>query len=378
MEKSKSIVNGYKGIGKFNSENASIQKAKALQCLAETDLTLPELKILDTYLARINSHDASKRTVVFEKGELENILGVQKILKQDLQKRLRHLFQVIEIKDENKENGINLIGLFEQAQAEKDKRGLWQITLTCTQAAREYIFNIDNIGYLRYRLQSIVALTSRYSYTMFLYLIDNRFRKQWEIDIDELRKTLCCTAVRYNQFKFFNAEVLKKCYDEINNKTDIKYEYKPIRIGKSIGAIEITIITVAKELNKIEEKEETEETEETESNYKENCGKKQKSYDEPDIEKYGSELLAMLALSTNEEFSPIEMEEIFSILLRTNIPEDKYGGIEWGRITYLREKYNLLNIAAERAAMRKKPIKNRFAYFKKMLEQDASVPLTLP
>lgn len=91
------IIFDYEGMG-TNPSNAEIQKARPLQSLSETDLTLSEFKILDAYLARINSHDPDKRTVQLEKGELEKVLGVSEIKQDDLNKRLRHLFQVIEVR----------------------------------------------------------------------------------------------------------------------------------------------------------------------------------------------------------------------------------------------------------------------------------------
>ena len=122
MEEKKSGLPDYEGIG-LCPETAYIQKARPLQSLSATDLTLPEFKILDAYLARINSHDPEKRTVKIEKGELERILGISRILKDDLTKRLRHLFQVIEVKDENKCHGFKIISLFEKAEAEQDEEG---------------------------------------------------------------------------------------------------------------------------------------------------------------------------------------------------------------------------------------------------------------
>lgn len=191
------------------SDELLVQKSNPLQSLSETELTLPEFKILDAYLARINSHDKEKRTVKFEKGKLEELLGVSRILKDDLDKRLRHLFQVVEIKDETKRKGFKLVSLFEEADAEPDENGLWQITLTCTPSAREYVFNIDNIGYLRYRLKNVINLTSRYSYILFLYLENNRFRKSWEVSLSELKRLLNCTAETYNTYYRFNDLVLK-------------------------------------------------------------------------------------------------------------------------------------------------------------------------
>ena len=79
-------------LGLGNPDKLTVQKSNPLQSLAKTELTLPELKILDVYLSRIDSHDPEKRTVVIEKGELEQVLGVSRILKQQLKWRLRNLF----------------------------------------------------------------------------------------------------------------------------------------------------------------------------------------------------------------------------------------------------------------------------------------------
>ena len=64
-----------------------VQKSNPLQSLSETGMSLAEFKILDAYLSRINSHDEEKRYVRFEKGELERLLGVSRILKNDLKRR---------------------------------------------------------------------------------------------------------------------------------------------------------------------------------------------------------------------------------------------------------------------------------------------------
>ena len=77
--------------GGNNPAELLVQKSNPLQSLSETSMTLPELKILDAYLARINSHNDEARYVRFEKGELEKLLGVTRILKEDLSKRLDNM-----------------------------------------------------------------------------------------------------------------------------------------------------------------------------------------------------------------------------------------------------------------------------------------------
>lgn len=337
----------YEGTG-TSPEKAYIQKSRPLQSLSETDLTLPELKILDAYLARINSHDPDKRTVKLEKGELERYLGVSRILKDDLNKRLRHLFQVIEVKDENKRKGFKLINLFEEADAEQDENGLWQVTLTCTPSAREYVFNIDNIGYLRYRLKNVIYLTSRYSYILFLYLVDNRFRKSWRIGFEELKSLLNCNAERYSQFKFFNAEIVKKAHKEINEKTDLRFSFTPIKKGRKVAEIEFTVET----LTDIEPPSiECEDFVQTPLENLEDC----------------DFLWCDAITDANLNFTKEQIDEIQQILV--TVPAHKMPdmncGVHISRYHYIKQKVAEIE---RRNAQNK--IRNKFAYLLAMMKQD--------
>lgn len=233
------LLPDYVGSGK--NENLLIQKSNPLLSLSETSMTLPELKILDAYLARINSHEPEKRYVRFEKGELEELLGVTRMHRDELSRRIRNLFQVVTIQDERKPDKFECISLFERAKCEQDENGLWQVNLMCTNSAMEYIFNIENLGYLKYRLKNVVNLTSRYSYILYLFLEDKAYFKKTEITLEKLKKMLNCTAETYNEYKRFNDLILKKCKKEINQKTTINFEYIPIKKGRKVVAIEFKI-----------------------------------------------------------------------------------------------------------------------------------------
>lgn len=188
-----------------------VQKSKPLFALWQSDLTLAEFKILDTYLGRINSHDDKHRTVKFEKGELEDLLGVKQLKPQVLDERLNHLMTTVRIPDSDSKRGFTRIALFEKAHAEQDEYGVWEAELTCTESAKKYIFDIENITYLRYKLKNIVNIKSRYTYILFLYLWENKYRGTWEVPLDELKKILDCESEEtYKAFKRFNDLILKK------------------------------------------------------------------------------------------------------------------------------------------------------------------------
>ena len=240
------IVPDYTGTGK-EPESLLVQKSNPLLSLSETGLTLAEFKLLDAYLGRINSHDPEKRFIRFEKGELENILGVVKLNATDLEKRVQNLFQTVRIRDSNKRKGFTLIALFEKAECYQDEDGLWLVDLGASPSAMEYIFNPERLGYLRYSLRNVVKLTSRYSYVLFLYLEQNRhMHLSWEVSLDELKALLRCTAESYNAYKEFNKKILKKCHEELTEKTDCKFTYEPIKRGRTVKAVWFSLEPLAK------------------------------------------------------------------------------------------------------------------------------------
>lgn len=337
----------YTGIPK-NENKLIVQKCHPLQTLSETDMSLAEFKILDAYLAKIDSHDEEKRYVRFEKGELERILGVTRIPKDDLKKRLKNLFQVVTIKDKHKKNGFTMIALFEKAEAFQDENGLWQIDLACTPSAMEYIFNVEAMGYLPYILKNIIELSSRYSYILYLYLENrrqSRLSNTWTISIDELKAMLRCNAESYREYKEFNDKILKKCHKELNEKTTLRFSYEPF----SKKARKYTEIRFTIETSSVDEQLE------------------QLSFDEIQVDPLElpqySEHLTFLAEACENSFSEEEMQVIFDIIVTLDIPTHP-DGIDFARYHYLKQKYSEMKLQAA-----KRKITNRFAYFKAMLKQ---------
>lgn len=350
----------YTGIPKDN-DKLVVQKSNPLQTLSETKLSLAQFKILDAYLSRIDSHDEEKRYVRFEKGELEKILDVTKISREDLQARLENLFQTVTIKDANKRKGFTIIALFEKAEAYQDDDGLWQVDLACTSSALEYVFNIENLGYLRYRLKNIIDLTSRYSYILYLYLENNRFRKSWKINLTELKKILNCNAARYNQFKYFNSEILKKAQQELHEKTDLRFSYQPTdKRGRSYTAIIFTLETVADRVKALEDQSKDGAKQlsfsDTYSDYNE-VPERAEPID------YGSDLADLLGETCFNEFSPEQIRVIQDLVL-------KYVGHDHIECSdYLTHKLHITN-----ALCKRKDTESRYKYLLVMINNDIKNP----
>lgn len=330
-----------------------VQKSKPLFALWQSELTLAEFKILDTYLARIDSHKPDKRVVTFGKGELEEKLGVKKINQKELEERLKHLMgNVVKIPDADEKKGFRLLTLFEEAVAEQDDYGLWQVKLECTQKAMKYIFNVENLGYSRYKLRCITSITSRYTYIMFIYLESRRTMKTWEVPLDELKQILNCDKEEtYREYKRFNDLILKKIQKEMCEKTECRYSYEPIKKGRSVVAVRFTVETLPKaSLEDIDENQIT-----IEDYFEEQEKREQPMYFAP-LEVFN--------------FSAEQLDEIQSYVATVpnyKLPQSAvcYDSIELMRYHYFDQK------AREIVRRDKeKHINNKFSYLIKLIKED--------
>ena len=342
----------------LKSDKPVIQKSTPLLSLWRSPLTLSEFKILDAYLARIDSHHPEKRWVCFSKADLEELLGVKKINIADLSKRIDHLAVMVRIDNPGFPDGFDKVALFERAVCEKTKDG-WQVNLCCTPSAMKYIFNIENLGYLRYKLRSIIHLSSRYSYLMFLYLERNRFRGEWDVELADLRSFLGCAEDSYTEYRYFNQFVLRKSKLELEEKTDCRFVYEPIRQGKRVVRLHFQV-------EPLPFLERTKEDGDIAVLSGASVELPSRADPNPAI---GILQSACLLPNGEPEFSETEMQHIDSLLV--HVPQSKlpYKSAKpnsvFSKRQYLAERYAAMNRQAE-----KKPIKHRYNYLLKMIRRD--------
>lgn len=338
------------GVPSNPKDKLTVQKSNPMYGLWRSELSLADFKILDTYLSRINSHDSDHRTVHFEKGEIEKILGVKQLKSDELKKRLAHLGTMVPVDDPTEKNKFRMISLFEEAICKSDDDGIWRVELTCTNAARKYIFNIENIGYFRYKLRAVTRLRSRYSYILFMYLEKNRhMHSTWDVDLDELKLLLKCeTDQNYQQYKRFNEKILKRCHKELTENTECQFTYEPVKRGRIVKAVRFALTTIADQLDGQLSLADI-------SNF-------QPINEDERANTYSTEHLGFLANACNFEFDNSEMLVILDLILQL-YPYSDDGGLE--RFNYLKQKYNLLALYAQ-----KKKISSRFGYLKALIKAD--------
>lgn len=346
-----------------------VQKADPLIAMKSVPFTLGELKILDTYISRINAADDTRRTVIFTKEEYEELMGLSCANPRALQKHIKALLSRVPELYMPDDGYISFV-LFEKAYYHKDEYGKPIIELTCTETSKDLFFCIGKYHYFKYALENVINLTRKASYLLYLHILTNRFRGEWELLLEELRDEVldCKEQESYQEYKIFKRDVLDPAVKEVNKKTDCHFEYEAIKRGRKVVKIKFLYHSRDEfDTNQLTFDELSTAADEEVPDLEE--------LEEKMNEKYGTETLQQLAEACNYEFGKAEMEEIFSILNRINIPPDRNtGDIHWGRVFYLREKFAALNVEDSRKKASGTRIKSRYAYFRKMLEKDTSIP----
>jgi plasmid replication initiation protein len=232
-----------------NNENLSktnvIARSMTLMKAENSPYSLGSMKVLDTYLSKINPLNEDGRTVVFTKKEYENLLGISKIPKSRLSLYTDELQkQLVKLPVEDDPTGYKSIVLFESALVH-NVNGQTVVELMCSKSAQELFFNLSGIRYIKYQLGNVINLQSANSLYLYYYLLDCSYNfKTWQVDIDKLKNYLHVDTESsyYNEFYRFNQKILKKSVDEINEKTNLKVDYEVILSGKFAVAIKFTIL----------------------------------------------------------------------------------------------------------------------------------------
>lgn len=211
-------------------------------------MNIYEYRILDLYMASINSHDISTKEVAIDLEHVKELTNAR-LSTDEYNKMMFNITSSCVV------SNSKYINLFQYAELKTNKNGEpTQIVLMCTPKAEEYFFNYDKLGYFKYKFKTIQNIGSVYSYLLFNYLEKNRNwykGKSWEVSVDKLKQIIDCDEKLYDSFKRFNDLILKKSIAElnenhrkVNNISDenyCEYSYKTIKHGRKVIGIEFTV-----------------------------------------------------------------------------------------------------------------------------------------
>ena len=225
-------------------KNNIIARSNRLLHMKSNPFSLGTLKILDTFLSRINPLDEEGRTVVFTKKEYENLIGVTKINIKDLRKYTDQL-QNCKVVLPLPRGGYDSIVLFDRCRVYM-LNGENVIELTCSATAKDVFFNLEGVRYIKYQLNNIIQMTSTYAMFLYYYIVENEYRTHWEMSIEEIRQVLHIEPGKYLEMKNFRRFVVDAAVKEVNRLTNYTINCSPIKTGRTITDFEFYIVNVEK------------------------------------------------------------------------------------------------------------------------------------
>ncbi len=341
-------------------ENNIVEKSDPLFYMKGIPFTLGELKLIDVYLSRINSSDDTRRTVVFTKEEYEQLMELKNVDGRTLDRNTdRVMEKVVKLKVGEY---FDKFHLFERATYKENENGKKVVVLKCTETAKDFFFCLGKYHYTGYKLRNVLALSSKHSYLLFLYVAHNKFRKKWSVSLDYLRDTVFDLEGNdiYKQFKYFKRDVLDKAVNEVCEKTDCKVKYNVDKKGgRRVVDIIFEYIPKDPQLT-FDELENSTPDVVVEATSSEN--------------EYSQERYEYFASACDYEFVEEEIITIVTCLgrlydkgrIKRNDDESK----DTAMFRYLAEKHNSMNVYARVAKESGKPIGKRYRYLIKMLENE--------
>lgn len=110
--------------------------------------------------------------------------------------------------------------------------------------AMPYLAEIKN-NYTSILLENFGMLKSEYALKFYEIFSRWSFKGKYQITIDDL-KHLLNVSKKYDRYNNFNLRVLSPALREINSKTNLNVDFKPIRTGREITHLEFVILDKSK------------------------------------------------------------------------------------------------------------------------------------
>ncbi|OAV73827.1 Protein involved in initiation of plasmid replication [Bacteroidales bacterium Barb7] len=360
-----------------------VEKRNIVNEMRTYNMGLEELRIFNTYLAKINARDpAGTRAVRFPVSYFQELMCVDKININSLKAVSHRLLQkIVDIPDDD--GGFTAFQLFKVCIVKKDDSGEWYMDIDAHDLALPLMFEFKD-KYFTYGLENVSALKSANQIRMYEIL------KQYEntgfrvVTIGKLKEYLGILPIEYAEYKIFKRDVLEVCRKAIDESTDITFTYEPHgrkgRGGK-ILALKFLISQNKKNLSILKPDEQLGEcrvewcdvladespvviVDEEQSAVDERKNEKkivvsevqEKPREYTCVEDYDDYELGYIAQACKFEFNELEMAEI-KTYLDVLVPHKKYFEDEVEQYKYLLSIYSTLNRQADI-----QKIKSRFGY----------------
>ncbi|TXR62143.1 replication initiation protein [Bacillus sp. AR18-7] len=215
-------------------ENNIVSKSNTL-IEANSRLNLVEQKMLLCLASNIEPNDRDFKTYTFPIKQFHDLLGLNGSTKYtELSKITKELLsKVIEIRA-----GEELIQVSWLSSAIYN-RNKGTIDMRFDPLLKPFLLELSN-KFTSYRLANVVKLKSTYAIRIYELLKQYEDLKERTISLENLRYYLDAMDV-YPNYANFKQRVLKPSQKELNQKTDISFDFEEIKLGRKVQKIRFII-----------------------------------------------------------------------------------------------------------------------------------------
>ena len=339
-------------------KNYLIEKRNILNEIRGNPMTLQEIRFFLIYLSKINARDTSTRVVRFSMSNFQKIMEMSSLNMAQLQQTADSLLgKVVGV---TLEDGTHVrFQLFKRTVFLQDEFGDSYIEIDAHDDALPLMFEFKE-KYFTYELWNALTLKSANQLRMYELL------KQYEsigyrtFSLDDLKELLGMKKSHYPRYNNFRSDVLEVCKEALETYTDIKFTYEPTgKIGRG-GKVYSLKFTISKNENYVVPTTLLDFIDKLDA----------KIHDITTDGDFKNENLSFLADACKNEFSEAEMQVLYNIIIQI-FPHSTGSSTQKYLISaydHLKNRYDMLLLRAEQTE-----IKNRFGYFKRMLEADIMI-----
>ena len=219
-------------------KNKLIKQSNAIT-EARYEMSATEMNVVFMLLSQLDHNDDPLKTYMVKVKDLQNLVEseVKYSHLKDATYNLRS--RTYEIKEKD---GLLQIGLISSAKYHVNKG---TIELSLDPKIRPYLFDLKK-SFTTFQLFMALAVKSKYSKRLYQMLSQYKDTGAMYISVDELKLRLSLIDSktgdeRYKDFNLFKRRVLDVAREELNEMTDILFDYKEKKTGRKITHLKFNI-----------------------------------------------------------------------------------------------------------------------------------------
>ncbi len=211
---------------------------------ARYKLTVREQRFVLLMASQIHPDDDRFTFYEIEAKKLISLMGLEKYTRAyERQKEMitRLQTRIMKIQEPKQEVRVSWI-------ASSVYRDDGTIEFEFSERLKPYLLQLKK-EFTSYRLKDVIQLKSSYSIRLYELLKQFQRTRKRRVKLDELKLYLGIDPGKYKLYGHFKKKVLLVAQDELEKRSDIRFEFEEVKEGRKVVAFEFRIIPTVKELS---------------------------------------------------------------------------------------------------------------------------------